>query len=142
MSKIVIVDSAAHQFYWRFKLEAPLLVKNISFFEPSQIEEVHHRSWIVAYDDVCIRGLIALRKESGHIPNALGIGYISTHKKYLNQGIASLMVRSLFDYAKKLKKDIANTPYEPDGDIYLRHIMEREAMKHLDVTLYERDYML
>lgn len=96
------------------------------------------RTFIAVYHDQKIVGLASLTESSNWHDNAIGVGYISTHKGYRKKGVAKLLVETLFNYAATTHRDISNTSYEPDGKLYLRHVMQRVSTQHPEVTLYER----
>jgi GNAT superfamily N-acetyltransferase len=109
---------------------------SISFFDPDMMGQ---RTLLVAYNDNVVVGIAAIVEKTVWYPNALGIGYISTHDDHRNIGVATALVTALFDYAKKSCKHISNTPYEPDGERYLKHVMHRISNNYPSVTLYERN---
>lgn len=100
---------------------------------------IGHRTYILAQKGDEIVGVVSLTESTIWHENCLGVGYISTHVNYRNQGICKLLVDALFKYAKKSKRNISNSHYKPDGERYLRHVMQRTAARYQGVTLFERD---
>lgn len=126
---------------WKLLVEArDDLSSNVPFFCERQLNEMDFRTFLVATIERTVTGIVALRKESSRLENALGVGYISTHRDFRNMGVATAMVHALFAHAKLQGKAIANTRYELDGQIYLRPVMERVWNKYPTVELNERDY--
>ena len=114
----------------------------VRFFKSDQLTQLHFRTLLVAQLDKCIVGITSVHNSSSYHENAMGVGYISTHKKYQNMGVATAMVKALFTHAKLQGKAIVNSPYELEGQIYLQPVMQREANKHTDVEFVERDYLM
>lgn len=137
---ITAVEDQDHPLWQVLLDQSTELKKNVPFFEPFQLEALDIRTLLVAQLDQCIVGITSFHKNSFRVENAVGVGYISTHTNYRNLGVATAMVKALFTQAQLQGKAIANTPYEPDGEIYLRHVMARTWNRFPDVELIERDY--
>lgn len=99
---------------------------------------VDSRTYIVALNQGEVVGVVSLVDKSFRINNAIGVGFVSVHQDYKHQGIAKKLVEALFSYAKGLKKHISNTPYEPEGLLWLKPAMTRNAALNPEVLLYER----
>ena len=121
------------------KAKVPLLTqpleKVIPFFDRNMVP---HRTYLAALLRRQVVGLVALVESSSRVPGALGVGFISTHVEFLNQGISSQLARALFDFALDQKKAISMTAYEPDGEIWLRHVLQRIAAATPSVQLIEQ----
>lgn len=137
---ITTVEDQSHPLWLVLMEQSKNLNKKIPFFEQPQLHALDIRTLLVAQLDQCIVGITSFHKNSFHIDNAVGVGYVSTHVDYRNIGVATAMVKALFLQAQLQGKAIANTPYEPEGEIYLRHVMERTWNRFPDVELIERDY--
>ena len=116
------------------------LKSDLKFYNPEHLHQLHTRTLLVAQLERTIVGLIVLHNDTTHHENALGVGYVSTRKKYQNMGVASAMVKALFMHAQLTGKAIANSPSELDGQIYLQPVMERTSNRFPDVEFVERDY--
>lgn len=116
------------------------LEQSVRFFKREQLEQLHFRTLLVAQIDRCVVGIISVHNNSAHHENAVGVGYVSTHKKYQNLGVATAMVKALFAHAQLQGKAIANSPYELEGEIYLQPVMQRVSNKFPTVEFVERDY--
>ncbi len=116
------------------------LKEQVKFYNPNHLHELHTRTLLVAQLDNIVVGLTVLHNNASNHENALGVGYVSTHKKYQNMGVASAMVKALFMHAQLTGKAIANSPYELDGQIYLQPVMERTSNRFPTVEFVERDY--
>lgn len=129
--------------FWQSTQEkAPLLAPSLTDQIPFLGSDlVAHRAFLVALKQGEVVGVVSLVKDSFRIPGALGVGFISTHLRHQNAGVARALVKSLFELAASRKQAIANTSYEPDGDRWLRHVMTRTAALYPDVEFYERDQM-
>lgn len=114
----------------------------VKFFKPEQLQELRFRTLLVAQLDRCIVGISSVHNSSAYHENAMGVGYISTHKKYQNMGVATAMVKALFTHAQLQGKAIVNSPYELEGQIYLQPVMQRESNKYPAVEFVERDYLM
>lgn len=93
---------------------------------------VDHRSFIGAFFDGNLVGVICFNFCSFKDPNAFGIGYVSTHSEYKNRGIAKMMLEKFFELAKKNNKKVRNTWYEPEGQKFLKDTgtIDRIAKKY------------
>lgn len=116
------------------------LEKFVRFFNSEQLRQHQFRTFFVAQIDRCIVGITSVRNSSAYHENAVGVGYISTHKRYQNLGVATAMVKALFAHAQLEGKAISNSPYELEGDIYLKPVMQRVSNKYPTVEFVERDY--
>lgn len=116
------------------------LEQSVRFFKPEQLDEFRFRTLLVAQIDRCIVGIISVHNSSAYHENAVGVGYVSTHKKFQNLGVATAMVKALFAHAQLEGKAIANSPYELEGEIYLQPVMQRVSNKFPTVEFVERDY--
>lgn len=126
---------------WRLLFDSrDTLQQKLPFFHPEQLDEMRFRTFLVATINNAVTGIVALRNQSVRLDNAVGVGYISTHKEYRNMGVATAMVHALFAHAHLHGKAIANTAYEPEGLIYLQPVMERVWNRYPSVDLNERDY--
>lgn len=137
---VSIVQSSEHPVWALLDCQSKDMEQNVPFFIPMQLEELHFRSLLVAQLDQCIVGIASVHNNSMRVENALGVGYISAHKNFRNIGVATALVKALFTHAKLEGKAIANTPYEIEGEIYLKHIMQREYNRFPTVDLIERDF--
>lgn len=102
---------------------------------------VDHRVYVVAYLESRIVGIAQLIENSSRVPNAVGIGFIETHTDFRNRGVAKALVDEIFSMAKRQGKNIANTTYEPEGELWLRGVMERVAGQTPEVNFYEADHI-
>ena len=118
------------------------LEKSVRFFNSEQLRQLHFRTLLVAQLDRCIVGIISVHNATHYHENGMGVGYVSTHKKYQNLGVATAMVKALFTHAQLQGKAIVNTPYELDGQIYLQPVMQRESNKYPHIEFVERDYSI
>jgi GNAT superfamily N-acetyltransferase len=99
---------------------------------------VSHRTYIAVFKEGNVVGLVGLVESSARVTNAMGVGFISTHRSHLRQGVAKALVEGLFKFALQERKAIANTSYEPDGLLWLKPLMASAAQRHPLVTLHER----
>lgn len=131
--EIKVLESAAEKAI----LEAQLseLCANIPFFSNVCLRT---RVFLAALKDAKVVGLVSIVKESHRVPGAFGIELISVHQGHRNQGIAKALVHELFELARKCRKDIANTAYKPDGELWLKPLMTTKAAAYPQVKLYER----
>lgn len=111
--------------------------ESIQFFSGDVID---WRTYIVAYLENRVVGVVSLVEETKCYLNSVGVGFISTHIDYRNQGVAKALVEALFAFAALRGKNLANTAYEPLGELYLERVMQRTALQYPDVVLYERNY--
>lgn len=88
-------------------------------------ETLQHREYILVADGIKVVGICSFNPRTFKAEDALGLAYIETHADFKNQGVSKLLVRALFDYAKTLQKRIAIGWYEHEGELYLRHQMEK-----------------
>lgn len=88
-------------------------------------ETLQHRKYILVEHGIKVIGICCFNPCTFKAENALGLAYIETHKDFKNQGVSKLLVCALFDYAKVSEKRIAIGWYEPEGELYLRHQMEK-----------------
>ena len=114
----------------------------IRFFNADQLKDFRFRTFLVAQLDKCIVGITSVQNSSTYHENAVGVRYVSTHKKYQNLGVATAMVKALFIHAQLEGKAISNSPYELEGEIYLQPVMQRVSNKFPNVEFVERDYSL
>jgi len=97
-----------------------------------------NRTYIAALKGDRVVGLAALVEDSIRQPGSIGLGYISTHRDYRNQGIAKVLVQALFELVLAENKNIVNTHYEMDGLMFLEHVMHRVAKLYPSVILTEQ----
>lgn len=116
------------------------LQAGVKFFKDEHLYELDKKTLLVAQIEKCVVGIIRIQNDTMHYDNAVGVGYVSTHKKYQNMGVATAMVKALFAHAQLEGKAIFNSRYELDGEIYLQPVMERVSNKYPTVELVERDY--
>lgn len=118
------------------------LKESVRFFQPEQLNQFHFRTLLVAQLDKCIVGIISVHNSSAYHENAVGVGYVSTHKKFKNLGVATAMVKALFLHAQLEGKAIVNSPYELEGEIYLQPVMQKVSNKYPTIEFVERDYSI
>ena len=118
------------------------LQTSIRFFNPTQLHSLDVRTLLVAQLDKCIVGIVSVHNSTFYHEDAIGVGYVSTHKKFQNLGVATAMVKALFVHAELKGKAIVNSPYELEGEIYLQPVMQRVSNKFPSVEFVERDYTL
>lgn len=116
------------------------LCANVKFFKNEHPHELELKTLLVAQIENVIVGITRIQNDTSHYDNAVGVGYVSTHKKYQNLGVATAMVKALFAHAQLEGKAIFNSRYELDGEIYLQPVMQRVSNKYPTVELVERDY--
>lgn len=116
------------------RLADPTLCENIPFLKH---DLGARREFLTAYDGPLVVGVAGLVRDSHRVPGALGVSFISTHCDHLNRGVATALVRALFDLAARRGQDIANTAYEPDGHKWLRPVLQRVAREYPRVQLHE-----
>lgn len=117
-------------------LLTPGLTQRIRFLDHDLMA---HRSFLVAFDKDEVVGVISLVMDSHRIPGALGVGFVSTHDDHRNRGVSKVLVKALFELAVHRNQAIANTSYEPEGELWLKHVMRRTAALYPEVDFYERD---
>jgi predicted subunit of tRNA(5-methylaminomethyl-2-thiouridylate) methyltransferase len=106
---------------------------------------IHERSYIIAIKEQLIFGtkketivgIVSIVEASSRIDNSIGIGFVNTHAKFRNCGIAKELVERLFQFANEEKKHISNTAYEAEGDKWLKPLMQNASEKYPDVFLFE-----
>jgi GNAT superfamily N-acetyltransferase len=96
------------------------------------------RTVVVALENNVVVGIASLTEESSWHADCLGVGYVSTHKHYRDQGVATALAKAIFQYAHDIGKGISNTKYEPDGIMYLQKVMTRLATEYKNVKFIER----
>jgi GNAT superfamily N-acetyltransferase len=97
------------------------------------------RTYFAALRGEQLVGVAAISETTVWHENSIGVGYISTHDEYKQGGVSKAIVEALFQYAKSSKRNISNSRYEPDGELYLRRMMTAAAARHPEVILFERD---
>lgn len=103
-------------------------------------ENIDYRRFIAAKDsDGRVIGLVSFVLDSSRIPGALGVSFVSVHPAWQGKGIARRLVTELFELARHLGKDIANTRYTEDGQAKLRSVMQDVARQYPDVRLFEKE---
>lgn len=137
---VSLIQSPEHPVWQLLVDQRDDLKESVRFFKPEQLNDFRRRSLLVAQLDKCIAGIIYVHNSSAYHENAVGVGYVSTHKKFQNLGVATAMVKALFTHAQLEGKAIANSPYELEGEIYLQPVMERVSNKFPTVEFVERDY--
>ena len=138
--EVVTIESQDHPLWQVLVEQRDELKEQVPIFSPANLWNVGHRTLLVARLDQCIVGITSITNKSFRVEDAVGVGFISTHKQFRNMGVATAMVKALFTHAELHGKAIANTPYEPEGKMYLEHVMQRVANKYPTVELIERDY--
>mgnify|MGYP002757969590 CR=1 FL=1 len=132
--RVRIHTTSDEQWEMASKVEAD----RIPFFTPGMIG---CRTFIAVYMGEKVIGIASLTEETVWMENAIGVGYISTHVDHRNQGVSKLLVDAVFDYAKETKRGISNTRYEPDGELYLKPVIQRTALKYPSVKFVEREQL-
>lgn len=103
-----------------FRNRPPFLVNPDRLYLFVKDDEYSHR----------IIGICCVNPNTLKGPNAIGIGYIDVHADYRNQGVGKLLVRALMQYAQKSGKAVYPGFYEPMGELYIKHVIERIANEY------------
>lgn len=112
---------------------------NLDFEEFEFVQDVINcRQFVLALDGNKIVGMISFVDHSLWMPNGLGIGKAQVHSKYRNQGICTKMVEMLFEYADAHWDGIAVSPYEPDGERWLKPLIARYSKRYPALKILER----
>lgn len=72
-----------------------------------------------------IWGIFTINPDS--IWGGVGIGVVQTHPSKKGMGVASALAREVFQYALASNKKVTNRSYEPEGQLYLKHVLHRIA---------------
>jgi len=104
--------------------------------------QVANRTFLAAMEGNRVVGLVCIMESSRRVPGAITICYVSVREDRRNQGVAKLLVRALFEFAKVEGFSIANTQYEDDGQLYLRRVLEATAISTPEVAFHEFPYNL
>lgn len=75
-------------------------------------DTVLHRSYLVAAQGEEVRGMIGFVEESAWMPQAFGIGFISTHREHREEGVARALLNALFELATKEGKGIVMSAFD------------------------------
>lgn len=112
---------------------------NLDFEEFEHVQEVvQSRLFVLALEGNKIVGMISFVDRSLWMPQGLGIGKVQVHSKYRNQGICTHMIEMLFEYANKYWDGIAVSPYEPDGERWLKPLIARYSKQYPSLKILER----
>lgn len=95
------------------------------------------RSYLVCLERDKVLGLVGFAEQSRRIPNALGVGFISTHRRHRRQGVARALVDALFKHAHATGRSLATTPYGRDGRRILRPLLRAATRRYPGVLLHE-----
>ena len=118
------------------RLLSKSLAPVMAHFDPDMLA---HRSYLAALDPQGqVLGLVCFVESSARTPGALGIAFVSTHVQHRRQGVARALVEALFELASTESKPVAMTPYEDDGEKYLKPLVAHFAAQFPSVTVYER----
>lgn len=118
-----------------------LHLADLDFTEFKFVEKVINcRQYVLALDNNSIVGVLSFVEHSMWMPNGIGIGKIQVHRNYRNQGICTGLVHILFEFANTYWDGIVVSPYEPDGEKWLKHIIARYSKQYPDLKILEREY--
>lgn len=96
-----------------------------------------YRNYLVAHQDGIVMGMIVFNHNTQWMDNAFGVSAVEVLPAFKNQGIAKALITELFRHAEMEGKDISITPYEDEGERYIKHIFRR-CQHQYDVMIQER----
>lgn len=99
-----------------------------SSFRLFDVDKIAWRSYVIVEEAGNVVGITAFTEQSiRYDAPTMGIGFIEVHEDHKGRGIGKLMASALVRHAKETGRAISNSSYEPEGKLYLRHVLHRET---------------
>ena len=116
--------------------KSPILDIPVGDFVHFSHDVVNYRSYLICRIDDQVAGMIVFTEQTRWLENGFGLGVVTVSPKFKNQGVGKFLVEHFFQLAKLHGKDVRVTPYEKEGELYLRHVIRRVAREY-DVQIVE-----